>query len=627
MKRIFKNIALIATCVLMSIGCKSIEEQKQWVSNDSKFLDPHTYSLPEEIAVSHLSLDLNVDFTKKIISGYAEWQLDRKKANINEVVFDTYDLAIDSIILDDGSMALYKLREKDATLGSALTIKINNKTQKIKIYYQTSPTAAALQWLEPSQTADKKFPFLFTQGESIYTRTWIPCQDAPQVRFTYDAKISVPRGLIALMSAENPQKIDSSGIYTFKMQQPISAYLIALAVGNVAYKPLTQNMGVYAEPSMLQISYNELTDLHNMMAAAEQLYGIYAWGRYDVLFLPPAFPFGGMENPRLTFATPTILTGDKSLINLIAHELAHSWSGNLVTNASWNDFWLNESFTVYFERRIMEALEGKDYAAMLWDLGIQDLKKSVANYTGEKKQYTKLALNLNGKDPDLGLTDFAYEKGATMLLLIEHTIGRQALDSFLLGYFDYYKFQSVHTSLFDEYISKTLFSKYPNLRNDILFDEWVYEEGLPGKLPTIENARFRNVETIADSFLATSNIVKNRTISWSTHEWLHFLRYIQKDLDIQKMGELDNLFHFTNTTNAEIATLWYAIAAEKNYTYALPQMERFIQYTGRMKFLEPIYDALVNNNQLKQHAFNWFEKYKLNYHPLAQKSVGGILKQ
>ncbi len=616
--------------VFSLFGCNNSVEQAppQSFSDNVNDVDPHSYSEPSKVSVRHLDLDVQVDFQKQLLYGSAEWTLIKNDSKADEVIFDTYNLVIDSILLDNNVKTSYHIGAADEILGSALSVKINPTTQKVKIFYKTSPKASALQWLEQQQTHGKKYPFLYTQGESIYTRSWIPCQDAPAVRVTYNAKVQVPPQLMAVMSAQNDTLKNTKGVYHFQMQQAIPAYLIALAVGDISFQSITNKMGVFAEPIQLAACAKELEDMGNMMQAAEALYGSYLWDRYDVLFLPAAFPFGGMENPRLTFATPTILTGDKSLVNLIAHELAHSWSGNLVTNATWNDFWLNESFTVYFERRIMEALNGAEYAAMLWDLGIQDLRKSIEAYQGNKLPYTKLSLDLNGLDPDLGLTDFAYEKGAAMLLLIEQTIGRNALDSFLIQYFSNHKFTSISTAQFDKYISETLFTKYPFFRKQIAFDEWVYSEGLPVKLPKIKNSKFEAVDASIASFLANDRQFANTQLlkQWSTFEWLHFLRGLDGKITIEQMAILDKLFELSATKNAEIATIWYVMGIKAGYKPSWEPMLRFIEVTGRMKFLEPIYEAMYRQPSLKKQAAILFEKNKQNYHPIAQKSIAKILK-
>ncbi|MEO7647460.1 MAG: M1 family aminopeptidase/hydrolase, partial [Gemmatimonadaceae bacterium] len=406
--------------------------------------DVHSYGQPDSVRVTHVSLDLTPDFAAKRLRGTARLAITRA-ANADSVVLDVRDLTITRVTSSRGDTLGFKIGATKEFLGAPLAIALpardtsaQSQADTIVIEYETAPTAAAVQWLTPQQTAGKKLPFLFTQGQAILTRTWVPTQDSPGVRQTYDATIHAPAGMRAVMSAENVSEADekdSTGlsVFRFKMTNPIPPYLFALAVGDIGFRAIGTNTGVYAEPSVVEQAANEFSEVDAMMAAAEKLYGPYRWKRYDILVLPPSFPFGGMENPMLTFATPTILAGDRSLVSLVAHELAHSWSGNLVTNATWGDFWINEGFTTYIEARIMEELRGKPYADMLRQLGNQDLLEAVAELDSAD---THLKLNLTGRDPDEGLTDIAYEKGSALLQTIESVVGRQRLDLYLRGYFD-----------------------------------------------------------------------------------------------------------------------------------------------------------------------------------------------
>lgn len=337
--------------------------------------DPHSFSVPQSARVTHLHWVATVNFSSKTLDAVATWAI-ASDDMAQKIILDTKSLRIKKVLVNNKE-ADFILKKNYPIMGQALEIPIQSGAKEVSIHYSTSPEAEAVQWLSPEQTADKKFPFLFTQSEAILARSWIPCQDSPSVRFTYDATVTVPKELLAVMSASNPQKKNDTGIYHFEMNQPVPSYLLALAVGDIAFKSISERSGVYAERSLLDTAAWEFADLEKMIDGAEKLYGPYRWDRYDVLVLPPSFPFGGMENPRLTFATPTILAGDRSLTSLIAHELAHSWSGNLVTNATWSDFWLNEGFTVYFETRVMEKLYGSDYAEMLASLNYHDLVEEV----------------------------------------------------------------------------------------------------------------------------------------------------------------------------------------------------------------------------------------------------------
>jgi len=397
------------------------------------FVDPHSFSTPEA-TVTHLEWDASVDFDAQEIHATAVWTL--SETHGDRVVFDTKALQIESVLLD-GQEAQWGFEEEDDLLGSALVVyDLGPASKEVSITYVTTEGAEAVQWFPAALTQGKRMPFLFTQSQAILARTWIPCQDRPGVRFTYNASVQVPEGMLALMSASNPTQKSANGKYEFAMPQPIPSYLMALGAGDLEFIALGERSGVYAEPEMARNAAFEFGQTEKMIEKAEELYGPYYWGRYDMLVLPPSFPFGGMENPRLTFLTPTVVVGDLSLVSLIAHELAHSWSGNLVTNGTWNDFWLNEGFTVYFEMRIMERVYGPDFADMLVALSYDDLQKELAYMLENDPEATILKQNLAGKNPDDGVNAIAYDKGFHFLKLCEQTVGRETWDGFIKGYFE-----------------------------------------------------------------------------------------------------------------------------------------------------------------------------------------------
>ena len=612
--------------ILILAGCNSGQEQKQEeaaTQESAVVKDLHTQSNADSVTMKHLDLDINVDLSNKKIGGFASWQIENK-AKSKVLKLDTYDLTIDSVKVD-GAKVEHTLDAFVEHLGSRLNIPISENSGNVTIYYKTGEKATALQWLTPQQTLGKKHPFLYTQSESIYARSWIPCADGPGIRYTYNARVKVPGELMALMSAENPQQKNDSGIYRFKMEIPVPAYLMALAVGDISFKAIDERTGVYAEPNMLDRVHNEFAETGKMVHAAEQLYGPYRWGRYDVLVLPPGFPIGGMENPRLTFCTPTVIAGDRSLVNLIAHELAHSWSGNLVTNATWNDFWLNEGFTVYFERRISEAMNGKSYVDMLWELGYQDLEKEVADLGADSKD-TWLKLDLTGRDPDDGLTDIAYEKGALLLRLIEENVGREKFDAFLKKYFDEHAFKTIHTEQFLAYLRSNLLNNDKALEEKINIKAWVYGPGIPANCPRADHERFDKVNVEREKFLKAGDAAALDTKGWTTHEWLHFLRKMPKPLTKEQMAALDKTYHFTQSGNSEISNLWFVMAVAASYEGAYPEMEKFLSSVGRRKFLEPLYEEMMSTGK-QDMAKHIYEKYKMNYHPLAQSTLDKLINK
>ena len=360
------------------------------------------------------------------------------------------------------------------------------------------------------------------------------------------------------------------------------------------------------------------------MRSTERLYGPYRWGRYDLLVLPPSFPFGGMENPRLTFATPTILAGDKSLVSLVAHELAHSWSGNLVTNATWRDFWLNEGFTVYLERRIQEAVYGRARADMEAVLGRRDLEEELATLDDRDEV---LHVDLKGRDPDAGFTDVPYEKGALFLRHLEETFGRAQFDRFLRGYFDHFAFQSITTEQFLDYLRKNLLDKSPQLAARVPIDEWINKPGIPASAPKPTSPAFSRVEGEPQRWLRKEvPAAKIQAANWTTQEWLHFLKSLPQTLDRQKMEELDQAFHLTRSGNSEIAFQWLMMSIRNRYEAAYPRLDEFLTAIGRRKFIKPLYEELAKTPDGKERALAIYRRARPSYHPIAVASIDEVLK-
>ena len=615
-----KLIAFIFALFILCISCESNSEIKKTDSVNNIIMDTHTLSNYQDLPIVNTHLELSVNFQERKLKGYVthEFEANRK---VNLLKLDTKYLKIDSIQDGDRNTLEYSLGEFDELLGSPLSVNLNPKSNSVVIFYETTKKSEALDWLVPNQTAGKMYPFMYTQGQSIFTRSWIPIQDTPGIRITYSAKIKTPKNMMAVMSAANPQEMDTNNVYSFKMNQPIPPYLIALAVGNLEFKAIDSRTGVYAEPSMVVKCANELIDMGKMVDSAENLYGAYDWDRYDVIVLPPSFPFGGMENPRLTFATPTIIAGDRSLVSLIAHELAHSWSGNLVTNATWNDFWLNEGFTVYFERRIMESLYGRDYSEMLALLGFQDLESQI---TKSKPNMQLLRLNMMGKHPDDAMTDIAYEKGYFFLRMLEENMGREKMDFFLKNYFKDHKFQTIVTEEFLIYLKDNLIDT--NSYQDLNIDQWVFEPGIPENCPIVKSLRFENVKTSVAIFLENgAEELKESSDVWSTHEWLHFLKHLPDTLALVQLLDLDNTFNLSNSGNSEILAVWFLQSIKNDYRPAFENLEKFLVKIGRRKFLQPLYLELSKNEDHKIWAKNVYQKARQNYHYVSFNTIDKIL--
>ncbi len=616
---------LLIILIFCASQCQQAPETPEAVSpphRHDQLIDHHSFAKPDEAFAKHLELDLHIDFEQQILSGTARYDIENHQAS--RIIFDINGLEIDKATLGEkATPTIFKIGASEKFKGQPLEVAIQPDTRVVTIHYRTRPDAAALDWLEAGQTAGKRYPFLFTQGQAILTRSWIPCQDSPGIRITYNARISLPSDMMAVMSASNPQQKNEKGVYTFQMKQAIPPYLLALAAGDIEFGAIGPRSGVYAEPEMLQASLHEFADLEKMIDVAESLYGPYAWDRYDIIVLPPSFPFGGMENPRLTFATPTIIAGDRSLTALIAHELAHSWSGNLVTNATWNDFWLNEGFTVYIERRIMEALYGTDYANMLALLGYQDLEADVKDlYADSMIEDTHLFLHLKGRDPDEGLTDIAYEKGAFFLQMLEEQVGREAFDAFLKKYFETHKFQSITTAKFVEYLQKKLIEPH-KLSVDIA--EWIHGPGIPKNLPAVVSDKFQLVDQQLAQAVKGQLPAEAATKDWTTHEWLHFIRHLPRDASPALMKKLDQRFSFSDSGNSEILAAWFELAVRSGYSpQILSKIEQFLVKVGRRKFLTPLYRAFKESDQLET-ARAIYAKAKPNYHSVSRNSMEALL--
>ena len=587
--------------------------------------DVHSFAKPDEVVVKHLDLDLTVNFEKKELSGKAALQIENK-TGATKLYLDTRDLNISKVTLDQSDKpAKFQLGEAIKYLGQSLEVDIEPTTKVVNVFYSTQPQAAALQWLTPEQTSGKKRPFLFTQSQAILARTWVPCQDSPGIRMTYSATIHVQPDLMAVMSAENPIKKNSTGVYQFKMTNPISSYLLALAVGDLDFRPIGKRTGVYAEPSVVEKAAWEFADMEKMVETAEKFYGPYRWGRYDVIVLPPSFPFGGMENPRLTFLTPTMIAGDRSNVSLIAHELAHSWSGNLVTNATWNDFWLNEGFTTYFEQRIMEALYGRDYAEMLALIEVKDLEREIKDL-GEKSPDTHLFLNLEGRDPDEGSTQVPYDKGYLFLRTIEENVGREKWDAFLKSYFEQFAFQSMTTPKFLEVLKSKLLANNPGLEDKLQINAWVFGPGIPSNSTQPHSDRFLKVEEQAKVWQSGTPANQLKTEGWTSHEWIHFLQALPAAMNEKQMAELDSAFHFSQTGNAEILQEWLLHVINSKYSPAYPVMEKFLTSMGRRKFLKPLYTELAKTPEGLEFARNVYKKARPTYHSVSVNTIDEILK-
>ncbi len=589
-------------------------------------IDTHSYARPLEARVTHVALDLAVDFGIKRLFGSATLDIDRKP-DAKQIVLDDNGLEIDSVTDASNQPLQWHVGTRDPKFGAPLAIALKPDTRRIVIRYKSAPDAGAFLWLTPEQTAGKKSPFLFNQGESIENRSWIPTQDSPGIRQTWEAWIAVPAGLTAVMSGLKGDKPDhtppppNSTSFYFSMDKPVAPYLIAIAVGDIAFKPLGPRTGVWAEPATLECRRRRTADTEKMVAAAEKLYGPYRWGRYDMLVLPPSFPYGGEENPNMTFLTPTFIAGDKSLVSLVAHELSHSWSGNLATNATWEDFWLNEGMTTYAEGRVVEELYGKKAGDEHWALSIDELNKAVAENGGPTGPDTRLHLDLTGRHPDDGLTDIAYDKGAALLRTIEANVGRDRFDAWLKGWFDRHAFQPVTSAMFLADIRQHLIKGDQALEKKLLLDQWVYQPGIPSNMARPPADTFAEQDQAATAF-ASGSAPPAAWAKWDTEERLRFLNRLPRKLPAPRLDALQAAFGLDRATNMEVRFAWLDLAVGNRYQPALPSLEQFLTAQGRGKFVKPLITALAKDGQWgRPIAKRIYARARPFYHPLVTRDL------
>jgi leukotriene-A4 hydrolase len=606
--------------LLVGAGCSNAPEspstKSQLVADMKRATDHHSYSKPEEAVTTHLKWDAEVDFESRTVHATAQYDI-QTSADARRILLDARDLTIHGVTVD-GVETEFELGPERPFVGQPLSIPLAPDAKRVSVTYTTSPNAAAFLWVEGES------PFLFTQSQAILARSWVPCQDSPGIRFTYEAEVQVPSNLMALMSATNPTEKSDDGSYRFTMNQPIPSYLLALAVGDVEFRSVGEHTGVYATSDLIDAAEYEFSEMEEMLVAAEALYGKYAWERYDLLVLPAAFPFGGMENPRLTFATPTIIAGDRSLVSLVAHELAHSWSGNLVTNATWDDFWLNEGFTVYFEQRIMESVYGRDISEMLSTLSYQGLVDEVEAILDVNPNDTHLRLHLKDRDPDDGMTAIAYDKGYFFLRLLEETVGREAFDAFLKTYFTTHAFQVMDTDRFLAYLDEALLTT-DELRAIVNVPAWVDGQGLPENCPEVSSARIERVDATLNGWVNGS--VASTDLPWDS--WLYqeryrFLSNLPDDTKSARLGELDEAWGINETGNNEVLFAWLEQSIRSHHESSYGRLRAFLVNVGRRKFLTPLYKALVETDQ-KALALDIYREARGNYHSVSTGTMDELL--
>jgi leukotriene-A4 hydrolase len=622
----------------LALACMALPAAAANPSPIEPGLDYHSYANVDQFRVTQIELDLRVDLEGKVISGVVGLEFKRLDPRATQLVLDTKDLMINDVSQKAtdvlGATAKnqtiwvsrpFHLEKPDPVLGSALVIDLppTRKTvESIRIDYETSPTASALQWLAPKQTAGRHKAFLYTSSEPIGARTWIPMQDTPQVRVTYKAQIHTASDVIAVMSAENDPKVKRTGEYSFVMPQAIPSYLIALAVGDFEFKETGPRTGVYAERAVAKAAAKEFADMESMIAAGEKLFGPYRWTRYDILVMPPSFPVGGMENPRLSFITPTVITGDKSLVSVIAHELAHSWSGNLVTNATWRDLWLNEGFAEYLQSRIMSAVYGEPRASIEAVLDLHSLRAELSELNPKDQA---LAIDLRDRDPALAFSRVPYEKGRLFLSYLDAKFGRDRFDAFLRGYFEHFSFKSITTEQFNQYLAENLLDRSPGIvtREQVL--AWENAPGIPADAVLPSASALSPVDDARAAWLAGTLQPKKFGLDWAVPQWLYFLDGMPAVLSAKRLEGLDQAYGLTHSANSEIERSWLELVIRNNYQPSYARLEEYLKTIGRIKLIAPLYAGLMKTPAGSDFAKRVYALARPGYHPEAAAAIDAIV--
>ncbi|MFC3192986.1 M1 family metallopeptidase [Marinicella sediminis] len=630
----------LITLLLLALlaGCQSTQQTKSSLSDqilstqDPKLVtnrpDVYSFSNHRQVKATHIDLNLSISFRHRTLDGYVLIHYDRIDPDAKQIHLDIKDLKIKRAEANSNSKnpkLLWRTGQTIEGMGTELIVDLPADNSAIKLYYQTQPAASGLQWLKPSQTSGKKHPYLFSQSQSIHARSWIPMQDTPSVRVTYTANIEVSPGLRVVMSADNNDQEATEGQFQFDMPQPIPVYLLAIAAGDIHHKKISEHVTIYSEPQWLAAAAHEFAETEAMITATEALYGPYLWGQYDLLILPPSFPFGGMENPKLSFITPTVIAGDRSLDSLIAHELAHSWSGNLVTNDLWEDAWLNEGFTSYIESRIVEAVHGRPRMRMEATLAYQALLDEL---TVLPRPFQSLFAQAKTPDPDDYFSAVSYDKGRFFLEWMEQQVGRQAFDTFLNDYFRQFAFQSINTQQFINHLKSRLLALHPNKLTIDQVNQWLFEPGMPAFFTPPVTERFNAIDRWVNQWLLQQVKLTNiPTENWTTQEWLHFLRALPDQLSLSQLQQLDQAFNLTARQNSEVAHDWLLISVRNHYQPAYPRLIEYLVSIGRVKLIKPLYEALVADPELQNLASHIYHKARPGYHPIATAQLDALVPQ
>ena len=582
--------------------------------------DLTTYSDLEQGRITHIDFRIRADFAARVLDIEAAYQM--QESVHGSLYLDTYKLNVKGARVNGRALA-WELDEEDEILGQRLHLKDMDGADKFTLTFSTSPESRALQWIDASQTAGGKHPFLFSQCQSIHARSIFPCQDTPSVRFTYSAEVEAPEGLRAVMAAEQVKASEGSGKFHFQMLQPIPSYLFAIGIANLVFREFGPRTGIYAEPEIIEAAAWEFAGNEAKMDEAEKLLGPYMWGRYDLLVLPPSFPYGGMENPRLTFLTPTSILGTRGQTSLITHELAHAWTGNLITNATWRDFWLNEGWTTYAESRITEVLEGKDSHDLHDAYNERGLIKFMTERLGMDSPHTCLKLPADEKDADSFTTTVAYYKGCFFLKECEYIVGRERFDAFIHRYMKRFRFQSLTTEGFLNFLKAEL----PEVFEKVDVQKWVYEPGLPERRNKPQSHLYDEVGKVLSDYEEGKRPAREQVMNWRRYQILSFLQGLPKKTAVEDCMYFEDILELEKANDGAFFSLFYAVCIASGYEQAMPRIEKFMGAVGRMLYVLPILRAMTETDWSKGLARPLFEHIRGRHHQITVKAMEGLLKK
>jgi len=629
---------------------------------------------PGRVRVFHADFDLTVDFVGQRLLGSVDLHCKRNAAPEDgadwELVLDAAaNLEVREIHVDGAALPSSKWcrddATKSATLGWAVRVKLPagaaGETVVVRACFETAAPGPdgeggcqALQWLAPSQTAGKQFPYLFSQCQAILARSMFPCQDTCECKMTYAASVCCPAELNVLMSAikvagpepapqpewETPAGCGKDWMrHRFEQKVPIPSYLVAIVCGAVEGRKVGPRSTVWSEKEMVDACAWEFEDTEKFIAAAEELCGPYKWGVYDLLVLPPSFPYGGMENPCLTFVTPTLLAKDRSQVHVVAHEAAHSWSGNLVTNETWEHFWLNEGLTVFTEIRILRNVYGQEHATLHLASELQALTDDVARF-GKEHNFTRLIPDLKGGvDPDDAFSTVPYIKGLSLFCYLESLVGGEELfQPFLRAYFERFGGSTVTSEKMRDFYLEYFRAKAPEhpdlakaLEGPIAALDWQHlwhAPGLPAYTPPCDGAPIEEARDLAKRWLAAGDdaaalekFSSEDIKGWSTMKSIVFLDSLLEGDASLSQGACERMasaYGFL-TSNCELRVRFLRACLRAKWSGAVDSAVELATMQGRMKFTRPIYRALKSyDTKLAQETFL---KHRGAYHPVCAKMV------